>query len=78
MTHASASRNAFSRRLGAYMLGIAIGLVFLGFFHTQRSRMRQQQAQQQARDESGSSESPNPPAERTPPLDDHSGGAPDD
>ncbi len=78
MSHGSASRHALSRRLGAYMLGIAIGLVFLGFFHTQRSRLRQQQAQQQARDESGSSESAKPSAEHPPALVDHSGEAPDD
>ena len=41
--------SGFARRFGAYFLGIAIGLLFLGFYQTQRARMKaQQQAEKQA------------------------------
>ncbi len=62
LSHGAQGSRGLPRRLGAYLLGIAIGFVFLGLFRAQHTRMRQQQLQQ-ARDESVAGDPASPPAD---------------
>ena len=41
----SDSRSAFRERLGTYLLGVAIGLILLGFFWAARYQAAQHRAQ---------------------------------
>lgn len=52
------SGTSISQRFGYYFIGIAIGLVLLGFFMSSRQRaVRAQEAEAQAAERSGSAES---------------------
>src|SRR5262249_31390954 len=56
-------RAAFRQRLGTYLLGVAIGLVILGFYwQARRAAVRQQALQQQAAPSPAAGNSGGPPA----------------
>jgi len=69
-------KREFSKRLGVYLLGVALGIFFLGFYHQARNRAIQNRQAQQAEttpaDQSGEpapeskadgDANPNPPAD---------------
>lgn len=50
----------FRKRLGVYLLGVALGLVFLGMFHSMRNQAVQQRQSQQQNQQSPGPASGNP------------------